>query len=445
MIINLVLVALSIVLCMFLTTWRGPHWLICFAVLAGGIFLFPGTLWAAGELDPDHLGIASSAFGITSYMAAILLVTVAILGRGHRLSLPVSHVIFMAVLVGATIFLWEGTSQQWAGVAHFGTAVLAFALGKYLGRYLHNDSSDSYFWAVSLTGVLAIQTTVSILQRAGVDFLLSPIIAEPNVDRVTGTLGNTANLGKVVFLILLVLLPMTHSSLLRTRNTAMVGVALALLLGGMSVSRANMIAIASLLGLWIIFGPIKRIVRVRFVIASLLVAGYVMFSERFVARFEEDPAGTLRPQLMSAALEVLPSAIWTGIGPNSYVDPAGLGHPVHNAIALLVIELGIPTSILFLLPIIVLWRGSLKRSSTDLEAALYSRAVLLSVPGICVILWTGWGMMSSFLLPGWLLICGVLQAKVFSQSTPPGTLPETIQRTARAYQLTTKRQGGDAC
>ena len=171
----------------------------------------------------------------------------------------------------------------------------------------------------------------------------------------------------------------------------------------MTVSRANLFACAITLALWLLLAPSRFTLGRRLTVG--LAGGVVLFllAGPTIQRFIDDPSGANRPELLAGAIGAFSTYWFWGTGPNAFVSTLSptvpavsvSGQPVHNAFLYASMELGLPLTFLFALPFL----GALRRAFHRYRQSTEARIILCAAPGLGAIAWTGWGILSTFILP----------------------------------------------
>lgn len=232
--------------------------------------------------------------------------------------------------------------------------------------------------------------------------------------RAIGTLGHPANLSKVAFLLMLVLLPLTASTYRTVRRWAVGGIVVAVLLASITISRANILAVVLTLVLWLIWSPRGLTLGQRLFLLTGLASVSLLALPTVIDRFVDDPDGGARPELLGAGLNQISTNLWGGTGLNSYIlkvsefDPATrLGYPVHNTFLFVLAEFGLVCAILFFIPLLVMAIRAFRRVvGLASFATPWARTFICAAPGFLIITLTGWGMASGSSLILWFLING---------------------------------------
>jgi O-antigen ligase len=235
------------------------------------------------------------------------------------------------------------------------------------------------------------------------------------------------NLGKAIFLLTVMLLPLTRSRHRATNRLAVKAIILAMVPLGLAQGRANFISIALLLIVWALLLPDASGRRIK----PLIIAGSLMallgFTIIFSSRFVEDPGGGVRTELTAIALEQIPRKPLQGLGPNSYTVELGpiTGSyiPVHNTFLLLAAEVGLIGMALFLWPFARAARDAWRRRSRIGPAGDYARALVAAIPGVVLIGATGWGLLGSSMLTLWTFVTAFCAANLRSPRSTTTHLP----------------------
>jgi hypothetical protein len=340
----------------------------------------------------------------------------------------------VAALIGLLLvfFHWPQTTEVWAGIVHLVVAVIAWIVG---GAYMWLElrRPDPFgFVVVVVAVVVVIQFGVVSLQSIGV-ISVGTLEAAGGVtlSRASGTFSHPGNMGKAMFFLVLLALPATASRVMRTRLLGIASILLIVVMIGLSYSRANMIALAATLLVWLMVSPGQNLSRRAL---TLLLLGLVAlpFVDALVARFEYDPEGGLRPLLWDAAMIQLSNDPLLGVGPNSFIAVVGswdaavaTGYPVHNTFVLILEEAGALFTLAFFFPVLVAWIRAI-RSRSLRQRNLGSSVIIASIAGIVIIGWTGWGMAASPYLQYWFMVTGMLVAVMRASSE--GTAGELMTR-----------------
>lgn len=301
------------------------------------------------------------------------------------------------LFLGLTV-LWPVHDYITAGAVHLALTLAAWPVGRYL--------AGSDLLAVDRERLLArIILTFLLVQLA---FCTFQILAQLPDDRAAGTFDHPAHLGKIVVLLLVILLPLTHSSDLGTSRAATLGIAVGAIATASTLSRANIIAVIGALVLWSSLGRRKSAntpaLKSRVWVPALAIVVSLPFLDAVVQRFLSDAQGGLRPELFAGGVRVVTRFMWMGTGPNNFAETAATtepifaqtGAPIHNTFLLLVGELGIPILVLFILPIIRTITLALRRLRSDQAVVTdTARAVLVTVAMVSFAGSTGWGFLVS--------------------------------------------------
>lgn len=334
------------------------------------------------------------------------------------------------VLLGA-VLIWPQTDVVRAGVLQLMTGVAAWVLGCAMARAVGTDIKFDQFLTVLIVGIIGIQVVVCTLQFAGVPInALAVSESEILANRVNGTSNHPNNLGKMLICLLVLLLPLTEQDQRAYRKLALAGAVAIFVPLGLAQGRANFAAALAALAIWAMATPAGRQAGMKLTLAvGSFVAG-LLSAAAFLSRFEEDPSGGVRPQILAIAKRAIPQHLEFGVGPNDYVDAiasrAGSFIPVHNTFVLLLAECGLIGLVLFVGPLLKVARDSLRWSRT----CGHSRALISVAPGLGVIGWTGWGLLGTSIFP--LLLFVVAYAYVAAMGRRATVQGPTAQSTALA-------------
>lgn len=401
------------------TRSRATPWVVaatgaCLASLC----LYPALI--IGQRDVFHVGMAPPTPELRTYTFLIGGLALGALLPFRRGIFPIEWLPLLVWLVVGMFVFWSGTTEQWSGVAQFTCAVAGWVVGSLLGGWTDRDGRTGYRLAQIITGVIVIQLVVCVAQRAGIGInSLSPDDAAILGNRVNGTMNHPNNLGKAIFLLSVVLLPLTRSTHRPTSRLAVKALVVAMVPLGLAQGRANFIAIALLFIVWALLLPDASSRRVKPLIIAGAIVALAGFSIIFSSRFVEDPGGGVRTELTAIALEQIPRQPLQGLGPNSYTTVLGpiTGSyiPVHNTFLLLAAEVGVVGMVLFLWPFARVTRDAWRRRAWGGPAGDYARALIAGVPGIVLIGATGWGLLGSSILTLWTLVTAFCAANLRSR------------------------------
>ncbi|WP_191992531.1 O-antigen ligase family protein [Mycolicibacterium mucogenicum] len=379
------------------------------------------TLFILGDVN-IHYGIApgSPTFWLSDFLLALALL--AIWASGGPWSGGWLLLIFAVLSSILLLRVWGNTPEQWSGLKLYMTAIVSFGIGRWLGQHLTSNAGLVLAWT-SLV-VCGIQFVTTGAQALGV-LLVRPGTTNAtlwiNQGRMVGLYDHPSFLGKTVLLQLCFLLPLTASGRALTRRLATTAIVLGTVATVLTLARANIVAIGVAIVLWTILSNRATTVAVRLAIGGLVGGVLVAMNAgpigALAARQLEDPYGGRRGSLLDIGLGQIKSALTTGTGPNYYsevvgqYDPmAAKGFPVHNSFLYPIAELGLPIGLLFFSPLIVTVVWTALRAIREGRIDVKSAALLSLLPGIAVVAWTGWGMISWEILPLWFAGFGFLSA-----------------------------------
>jgi hypothetical protein len=388
-------------------------YVITLAGITTKLFVASGT--------PIHLGIAPGT--ITVFLGDVLLVCalIAIWAHGGRLQIGALLTVF---IVPALIFLafdWGNTPEQWSGLKLYITAFLSFGVGRWLSENITEKSG--LVIASACTVACGLQFVLTFAQSQGIIILGVTRDASKWIDsgRMVGLYSHPAILGKSMFLLFCFLLPLTVSTWAITRRLAYISLALGSVATLLTLSRANAFAIGAALVLWVfVSGRANSVARKLGVItvAGALLALNSGTITGLQLRQEADPYGGYRDSILAVGLGQIRSAPLTGTGPNYYGEVVGqydhfaaTGYPLHNSFLYPIAELGIPLGIILLVPFIATLVQAARRIYASRTIDVRSATLLSVLPGVLVIGWTGWGMMTTEALPLWFMGFGFLASR----------------------------------
>lgn len=408
-----------------------------------GTAAFLAVLFACASPTIDLLTFGQSLVPTATAPAVVSVATFHLALVAGLLALPlqtirstppwfVLFIITLIVLVSVRD-LWS--SHVASGVLQWWSSVLAWGVGGAVALSARGEGKPTER-VIALGGAIIVgwHGAAVLLQLAGLRSVSAIEVGALEVTRASGVAGHSGNLGKIMFVVIMLLLPVTRSADRVARRWAFAAIAAGALLTGLSFSRANTVAVAILIGLWLILGPgIGLAKRLLIPAVALLVAFPII--DLLVLRNEYDPDGGSRPQLLATALRQIGETLWFGVGPNSYLEVVGRydplaagGLPVHSAFLLALAELGLLCIVLLLIPIIGAIAVSARSAAVGVPAVRGYGVVLIgAIPGIVVIAGTGWGMLREqylillFFAVGYLI--GAQRAVV-----PPAQEPRTSRQ-----------------
>lgn len=201
-----------------------------------------------------------------------------------------------------------------------------------------------------------------------------------------------------------ILLPLTLADDRRTQKLATLAIVIGFLATGLTVSRANLVALFAVLLGWSVLrrldgaGAARPFRRIWLPLSVLAIS--VPFLALLLERFAIDPDGGDRSELTEAGLRIIADNLIFGTGPNNFVNVASrteaivqaTGAPVHNSFLFAVASLGAVGAMLIALPLL----GTLSRTfrtvrATNRQQANVARAYLVASFGIAFVAMSGWG------------------------------------------------------
>lgn len=415
-----------------------PAWVMLLTALAA----LPKSLRLGNPQLEIHNGITHGSYTISTF--GICLILALTVGRNTRaakaflLFIPLLAYLFLGLL-----YTWPHHGLSIPGALHWTTGILAFTSGTALGHRATTNPTTRKTLVWVIVAIIATQFAVATLQLAGIPINPhSESSAEAVAGRVNGLLSHPNTLGKVLFLLIIFLLPMTRETCTKTANTAQTAILAAIALIGLTGGRATFAAAIAALLLWALAFPTRSLGQ-RLLLGASTTAVVTCFANYFITRFQEDPEGGSRGHMSHVAWTLFADHQLFGIGPNNYVAIGGphdtytaSGFPVHNSFLLMLVEIGIVGIILALGPIAALHALALPALFTrdDTFTTLSRQALLTSLPGIAIIGLTGFGMAAHSVFVLWWFVTGFLTANLLGprrrthrppphQPTPPHHKP----------------------
>ena len=232
---------------------------------------------------------------------------------------------------------------------------------------------------------------------------------------MNGTLRHPGEVGKVVVVLALAVLPSTVSPERALRLMARVALPIGFLATLLTESRANIASFVAVIAFWGLLLPGRGRVGTRVLMIGAGGLTAVAAAPTLIARFKQDPDGGQRARLMHVAMEGIPEHLWTGVGPNSYVTAFGKydpltasGWPVHNVFVLVLAELGVIGACFFFAPFALAVVRGVRSRNIDGARGAHARALMVSVPALYLISTTGWGLLQGAMMPLTMLVFGYL-------------------------------------
>lgn len=385
-----------------------------YVALAGALTILPRKVTPG---PPSYAGIAQGQ-PLTTYTIAIV-ATLLLLVAKRRVRLALDYLPLIAFLLIMTPLYWGLSSVTSAGLIHYAVAVAALLVGTTLGAHAGSSVAIRRMVVLVALSVVILQLAISALQLVGLDPL--PLDADTAARmgfRVHGTINHPNNLGKAMLLLAALVLPLTDETDRRLRMPAFWTVGLAGLVIGLTVGRANIVAYVILIVVYSMIRPTTSKSKARFALPAAAAIASLPVLPFFIARLREDPGGGSRGHMTQVALDQIMSNPFLGIGPNNYVDVVGerdrltaSGLPVHNSYLLAIAEIGLVGALLIFGPMLIrvvrAWRRRREPGPVGWNAATL---VAMNV-ALVVVVATGWAMLSTFLLPLWMLVMGYLDAR----------------------------------
>ncbi|WP_166391136.1 O-antigen ligase family protein [Nocardioides ochotonae] len=390
-------------------------------LLASAVFYLPRQVpGLGGALDPNHAGMAPS--DVTLYLALPIMLLI-------MLALPVTQrehgqrylVLLGIVLMAVAIELhWGSTPARWSGLLSWATAVAAWFAGRAVAGNAWDDRRSRLLLAWLVAGFVLLQLLVGVLQASGI---LTLNATDQGLLRVRGTFGHAGDLGKVLVACVAITLPsLANESDERYRRLAYFTLGASFVLIGLSASRANLLAILVMIIAWALIARNRQERMVSRRMVTLGTVAMIPFVGTYLLRLQADPNGGSRPQLMEAAWEQMARTPYFGVGPNSYVQTVGIydaftarGLPVHNALMLAAVELGLIA--IFVIIFFISARTFTSIPFARQESNVPARVLFGYGLAVIVLSISGWGMLKITVLPAVLFVAGFLAGAARRVST----------------------------
>lgn len=382
-------------------------------VVIATLVILPRTLFT---LAPDggalHVGISSPTPTVTTFGIAVLAGLAALTLRWGP---PAA----LALWLPFAAWLAVGWNSEWArnpivlsGILQYVLGAATWALGAILGRRFVRDVRLRSSTTMVVLVALAVQLGVVALQAAGIRINPMSLTNEAQLaGRFNGTLSHPNDLGKVVLLCLVLVLPLyaTRMGITFSRRLGLT-LAAAFIVLVATGGRAVTVGAGVMVLFWILLQPgvqRARTHKARALAASVVGGGVI--SLVLAERFEEDPTGGARSVLSDLAVQQIATRPWWGTGPNQYMEVVGAvdpltasGVPVHNSFLLAAAELGVPGALLLALPFAWVVIRSVLSLRSSRPGASWGRVVVAACPALIIIGTTGWGLLGSYVFP---LLC----------------------------------------
>jgi len=359
--------------------------------------MFPRTLVLLENGSPraNVADIAGSAPALTT--TSVVIFSMLLLTSTSRRSARTLAFVgpFFLYAAFAYILLWDRSSDVRAGLLSLFAALAAWVVGARIGQSGIGSFRQMRLLAWFVAAMFSVELLAAMSQLSNVVRLDG---------RPTGSYGHPSWLGKVVLAVLPILLPFTSSADKGLARPARIALLCGLAATALTMSRANTLAVLGVSLAWVLI--MRRAASAqprlfgRLGAAVALGLATLPFIGGLLARFDIDPDGGDRPELLAAGLRVTSEYLWTGTGPNNFVLVARIGepivrstgYPVHNSIILGVASLGLVGAFLFALPLLNTAILAIRsRSDADFWRANLARAYLLGLTGVVFVGLSGWG------------------------------------------------------
>lgn len=365
-----------------------------------------------------HVGIAGSSPDLRTFTLVIAVGAVLLTFIAKPPLVGIFVPLLLWIAIGA-LFIWPSDPPGIAGIVQLCIAVLAWGIGMRAARS-DPDSRLRRGLIVLIVIVMLAHSGVAVLQALGLN-INAVAAADQEIlgSRVNGLSNHPNNLGKILVISIALLLSLLNSAKDRARLIWItIGVAFVPLV--LAQGRANLAAAAALVTGWVLLQPSLHLSRKLSVILGLGVAGLAA-SGVIITRFEEDPTGGVRGEILSYAARIVSTFFWTGTGPNRYtIENAPLTGsfiPVHNSFVLALAELGIVGFVLLFAPIVVMTVAAWRRRNLVSASGDAARSIVASALPMVMIAYTGWGMLATSVLSLGMFCFGFMWGQVTSR--PP--------------------------
>jgi hypothetical protein len=364
------------------------------AVLPRMLVTLTGASISSTTMAPARIGLYTN--NVALLLGTVVVGTSAVLGRIPR-GLALVPVACLVVAVS------QNDLPVWvvSGIVQWCLLALAWGFGAEVARLVKSGGLGERAYVTILFIPVLAHASMSLMQFAGFGYVNVVSAGSETISRVTGFAGHPGNLGKILILILIMLLPFTKSADRYANRASVAAVLVICLTLGLTFSRANVAAVIVLLGIWYVLGPGATTLK-RFAVPVIGGLAALPVIDVLLTRQAYDSDGGSRPELQSAALEQIHRTLLFGVGPNDYLPTVGRfdaqaasGLPVHNTLLLMLAELGLIITPIVVWLLVRIVRDSRTHRRLRNLGGLQSAAVLAATPGMFVILWTGHGMVSS--------------------------------------------------
>lgn len=378
--------------------------------------------WPLVLVDGVHYGITTGQLVPTTYSVALVaLAAISLTRRGQRI--PWSwYVVAMAIFFAAWMAVaWNGTPNQWSGVSHMMLATIALALAFGIGARSRADASLEASLVKAATTLIVIELLLVVVQLSGFAISIYPELQYfLGEGRPLGSFNHPSTLGKFVAILQLPLLIAASGAKADLRRWAWLGILAGIPATALTQSRANTLAVVAAIVIWLVLSRNDTLRGGRrlggFVAISVVaVPGLNVALERFAV----DASGGDRASLLSVGLSQIARTPLVGTGPNNYVEVVGIidattaaGYPIHVAPLLSIAELGFVGGVLFWLPPFVVLVQALHSFGAGTASRSSATAYVATFPGLMLIAFTGWGVLSASTLAVWWFVIGYASGKM---------------------------------
>ncbi|MBW8761786.1 MAG: O-antigen ligase family protein [Microbacterium sp.] len=343
-----------------------------------------------------HVGIAGSSPDLRTFTLIIAAGAVLLTFIAKPPLVGVFVPLMLWIGIGG-FFIWPADPPGVAGVIQYCIAILAWGIGMRAAR----SDPDSHLrrgLVLLIVVVVMAHSGVAVLQALGLN-INAVAAADQEIlgSRVNGLSNHPNNLGKILVISIALLLSLINSAKERTR-LIWITIAVAFVPLVLAQGRANLAAAAALVTGWVLLQPTLNLSRKLSVLLGIGVAGLAA-SGVIISRFEEDPTGGVRSEILSYAWHIVSTFFWNGTGPNRYTTEnaplTGSFIPVHNSFVLALAELGVIGFVLLFAPIVMMVIGAWRHRHQLSTSGDTARAIVASALPMVMIAYTGWGMLAT--------------------------------------------------
>jgi hypothetical protein len=394
---------------------------------------------------------APAYFGL--YTEQLVLILGLLLAPQLRVLRHLHPTLLLAPVLLAVVAVAQSDTPVWVltGVWQWALLALAWAFGAAIARARLMGRLSDRAIAFALSAPIAAHGVAVVLQYLGLMYARTDSMGSAAVTRMSGFAGHPGNLGKILLLLVIMLLPLAASDDRVAKRLAESMTIVSCILVALSFSRVNIPALGVVVGTWYLAASAATSLK-RATMMGIGVAASIPVIQVLLLRHEDDPFGGSRAVLSRTALDQISQSWLFGVGPNDYLPTvgqvdrlAGGGLPVHSVLLLLLAELGVLIFVLVAWPVVQTFREAVRGVRLGGPIRPYAIVAVASAPGIVLILWTGHGMISEVVAPLAFLSCGFVHETLRSgRLQRSGGRPSGHGRPASRIQgSSTSPQSGD--